>query len=64
MHPYYMPSAFKQVILDATDRQRAGSRLTGAILQIGHAAKHVIQKAVEPVKDAFARLVAGSWGSP
>lgn len=59
MHPYYMPAAFKKVILDATDRQKAGSRLTGALVQIGHAVKHVTQKAVEPIKDAFKRLVAG-----
>ncbi|DBB11967.1 TPA: hypothetical protein ACH3X3_006093 [Trebouxia sp. C0006] len=60
MHPYYMPPAFKKIILEAADRQKTGSRLTGAIMQIGQAVKHVVQKAIEPVGGYLRRLVA-SW---
>ncbi len=60
MHPYYMPPAFKKVILEAADRQKTGSRLTGAIMQIGQAVRHVVQKAVEPVGGYLRRLVT-NW---
>jgi len=60
MHPYYMPPAFKKIILEAADRQKTGSRLTGAIMQIGQAVKHVVQKAIEPVGGYLRRLVT-NW---
>ena len=58
MHPYYMPAAFKKVILDSAAKQATGSRLTGAAKQIGHAMKHVLQRAAEPITAFCMRLTA------
>ena len=57
MHPYYMPPAFKQVILEAA-KKKTGSRLAGAARQIGHAINHVLQRAAEPIQTFFIRLTA------
>ena len=56
MHPYYMPAAFKKVILDA-EKQKRGSRLFGAVKQIVRAVRHGLRRAVEPIKYAFVRIV-------
>lgn len=56
MHPYYMPAAFKQVILDA-EKQKRGSRLFGAVKQIARAMHHVLLRAVEPIQYALMRLM-------
>lgn len=55
MHPYYMPAAFKKVILDA-EKQKKGSRLFGAGRQIVRAVHHVLLRAVEPVQYAVVRM--------
>ncbi len=57
MHPYYMPAAFKMIILEATDRQTSGSRLTGAVVQIGHAMEHVMQRALDRIKGSVRRFM-------
>ena len=59
MHPYYMPAAFKTVILNA-EKQKTGSRLFGAVKQIAHAVHHGLHRALEPTKYAFVRLL-NSW---
>lgn len=56
MHPYYMPAAFKKVILDA-EKQKKGSRLFGAVKQIARAVQHGLRRAVEPINYAFVRIV-------
>lgn len=56
MHPYYMPAAFKKVILDA-EKQKKGSRLFGAVKQIVRAMHHVLLRAVEPLQYALVRIV-------
>ena len=56
MHPYYMPAAFKKVILDA-EKQRGGSRLFGAMKQIARAMHHALSRAVEPIQYALVRIV-------
>ena len=56
MHPYYMPAAFKKVILDAEQHKR-GSRLFGAVKQIARAMYHVLLRAVEPMQYALVRVM-------
>lgn len=56
MHPYYMPAAFKKVILDA-EQQKSGSRLFGAVKQIARAMHHVLLRAVEPIQYALVRMM-------
>lgn len=56
MHPYYMPAAFKKVILDA-EKQKKGSKLFGAVRQIARAMRHVLLRAVEPLQYALVRIV-------
>ncbi|KAA6417820.1 MAG: solute carrier family 44 member 2 [Trebouxia sp. A1-2] len=56
MHPYYMPPAFKKIILEAAKWQKTGSRLTGAITQIGHAVRHVVQK-VQSIGSILSKLL-------
>ena len=56
MHPYYMPAAFKKVILDA-EKQKRGSRLFGAVKQIARAMHHVLLRAVEPIQYALVRIM-------
>lgn len=59
MHPYYMPNAFRKIILDATDTDmHSGSRMLGAMLQILKAARHTVIKAAEPIKLIYIRWVA------
>ena len=61
MHPYYMPDAFKKIILDATDRQtKKGSRILEAAVQIFKAGRHAVKKALEPLVLFCIRKV-GRW---
>lgn len=60
MHPYYMPEAFKKVILDAANEQKKnkGSRMLQASIQILKACRHTVKKAVEPFVLFCIRLAA------
>ena len=63
MHPYYMPAAFKKVILEA-EKQKRGSRLFGAVKQIARAIQHGLHRALQPIKYALMRLAVKWRNSP
>ena len=58
MHPYYMPDAFREKVLDATDRVMHLWSVLVAMLQIFKAARHSVTKAAEPIKLIYIRWVA------
>lgn len=61
MHPYYMPDAFKKIILEASEGQKKkGSRMLQASIQILKAGRHAVKKALEPLV-LFCIRLAAKW---